>query len=82
MSIRETLEEMDSFMFADGLDEALIGFVSIAGRITALYDREKAIQILLQDMDDYEEAEEFFDYNVQGAYVGDKTPAFATFIEE
>lgn len=82
MSIREMLEEMDSFMFADGLDEALIGFVSIAGKDVALYDREKAIQIILQGDMDYEEAEEFFDYNVQGAYVGEKTPAFATLLKE
>lgn len=81
MSIREMLEEMDSFMFADGLDEALIGFVSIAGKDVALYDREKAIQIILQGDMDYEEAEEFFDYNVLGAYVGEKT-AFATLLKE
>ena len=24
----------------------------------------------------YEEAEEFFEYNIIGSYVGDKTPAF------
>jgi len=72
MSIRETLEEIDSFMFADGLDDALMGFVTIAGKDVALYDREKAIQIILQGDMDYEEAEEFFDYNVLGAYMGEK----------
>jgi hypothetical protein len=59
-----------------------MGFVSIAGKDVALYDREKAIQIILQGDMDYEEAEEFFDYNVQGAYVGEKTPAFATLLKE
>jgi len=82
MSIREMLEEIDDFLFADGLDDALMGFVSIAGKDVALYDREKAIQIILQGDMDYEEAEEFFDYNVQGAYVGEKTPAFATLLKE
>ena len=77
-NLRDTLSELDdSFLFADGFDSALIGYVTIASNSVALYDRAKVIEILMKDMD-YEGAEEFFEYNVQGAYVGDKTPAFAT----
>jgi hypothetical protein len=31
---------------------------------------------------DYEEAVEFFDFNVVGAYVGDNTPLFATILKD
>ena len=34
-----------------------------------------------EETDFYEQAMEYFDYNVQGAYVGDKTPIFITLIE-
>ena len=34
-----------------------------------------------EETDFYEQALEYFDYNVQGAYVGDKTPIFITLIE-
>jgi len=32
-------------------------------------------------IDFYEQALEYFEYNVQGSYVGDKTPIFITLIE-
>jgi len=68
-------------MTCDGLEEAFVGIVERFGQQpVALYDREKVLQIFMtRDGMTHEQAEEFFDYNVQGAWVGEGTPAFATF---
>jgi len=56
---------------ADGFDEAIIG---VSGN-KIVYSRMKCIQILMiRDKMTFEEADEFFDFNVEGAYVGKKTP--------
>lgn len=83
MSIRDYFYEIDEgFLFADGFDDAIIGQVAIAGRRDViLYDREKVIKILMKDMSQ-EDAEEYFEYNIQGAYVGEATPAFATLLAD
>jgi len=41
----------------------------------ALYDYEKVIEHLMEDMS-REEAVEYFEFNVVGAWHGDDTPAF------
>jgi len=81
--VKERLGEVnEDLLTADGLDDALIGYVEQFGRPpVALYDREKCIQILMErDGMDREGAEEFFEFNTIGAWVGDTTPAYATII--
>jgi hypothetical protein len=62
---------------ADGFDEAIIGvaynkFTSI---YNIVYSITKCIDILMtKDNMPEEEAREYFDYNVEGAYIGEKTP--------
>lgn len=82
MSVSEQLADIDgAILLADGFDEALLGFVEVAGRsMVALYDRNKCIEILMSDGMDDEVAQEYFEFNVIGAYVGEYTPAFATFL--
>jgi len=77
---REWLAETDDeFLCADGFDEAIVGYVERAcSAPLALYDREKCIEILMKDMS-RDEAEEYFEFNTIGAWVGDRTPVFATF---
>jgi hypothetical protein len=42
-----------------------------------VYSRSKCIEVLItRDKMSKEEAEEFFDFNVEGAYMGEKTPIF------
>lgn len=41
----------------------------------ALYDASRIAAKLETDMS-YEEAVEYFDFNIQGAYLGEKTPIF------
>jgi hypothetical protein len=61
----------EDILKADGFDEAIIGIETNEMRL--IYSVSKCIQILCRDMDE-EEAVEFFDFNVRGSYVGDKTP--------
>lgn len=80
------LGDHEGVLFADGFEEALIGYVErftgSEGRIAvALYDRRKCIEILMQQGMGLEDAVEHFEFNVIGAYVGEYTPAFATIPE-
>jgi len=61
----------DSFLKADGFDEAIIGVDTKSMRL--VYSVSKCIEILCRDMNE-EDAIEYFDYNVSGAYMGEKTP--------
>ena len=69
----------DEILVADGLEEAFIGVCQQYNKHFAVYDREKAIKIFM-DRDDMTpgDAEEWFEFNVVGAWVGEKTPAFIT----
>lgn len=62
---------------ADGFEDALIGVGQQFNKALAVYDRQKCIEILIErnGMSD-EEAVEYFEYNVTGAWVGEYTPIF------
>jgi hypothetical protein len=75
--INEYLESIgESALLADGFDEALIGFSQrINEPILAVYDYEKMVQILMDnDGLSYDDAVEYLDYNVVGAWMGEQTP--------
>lgn len=59
------------FLFADGFDDAIIGIDSKSDRI--IYSISKCIEILKKDMDESDAIEHFY-YNIEGGYVGEKTP--------
>jgi hypothetical protein len=61
----------DEILKADGFDNAIIGIDDSSMRL--IYSVSKCIEILSQDMDE-EDAIEYFEFNVAGAYVGEKTP--------
>jgi hypothetical protein len=69
-------EREESVMFADGLEEAFIGIGYQFHSPVALYSKNKAIQCLIDQGMDEEQAYEYFDYNIAGSYVGDNTPIF------
>ncbi len=77
MGIREEIsEQYDGILFADGLDKACIG---VAHRYTgdvACYDMDLCIEALMEDGMTCEDAREYFDYNVLGAFIGEHTPVF------
>ena len=66
---------MNKTLYADGLEKALIGIGVQFNKRIAVYSKAKVIDIL-QEFMTLEEAEEYFDYNIVGAYVGDHTPVF------
>jgi len=61
----------ETFLKADGFDDAIIGVDEKSMRL--IYPVSKCIEILEWDMDELN-AIEYFDYNVSGSYVGEKTP--------
>jgi hypothetical protein len=61
----------DEILKADGFDDAIIGIDGSSMRL--IYSISKCIQILSKDMSE-EDAIEYFEYNVSGSYVGEKTP--------
>ena len=82
---RELLAEFDeNILTVDGYDEAIVGVMERFGQPPiAVYDRDKIIRIMMErdGMTD-EEAIEFFEFNIIGAYVGEYTPGFLTMMED
>ena len=84
MKIREKLanEIGSETLFADGFDGAIIGYIERFGLPKIVcYDKDKCIDILAKDMS-YEDAVEYFYFNVIGSYVGENTPCFFSDIKE
>ncbi len=75
MSEGETNQEL---LLADGLESAFVGVAEQFSTRFAVYDRDKVINGYIKDGMSEEEAEEYFQFNVQGAWVGPTTPAFIT----
>lgn len=71
--LKEILEAYPdaSFMIADGFNEAVIG---VCGD-KLVYSIEKIIEKLMEDMSE-EDAWEYYSYNIEGSYVGEKTPLY------
>ena len=63
-------------MTADGFDDAILGIGSRCGQPDLLvYDVDTIINILMdRDGMDYDDAREYFSYNIEGAWVGEGTP--------
>ena len=64
----------------DGFDNAIIG---VGERCTTdsmiVYDYDKMVKVLVtRDDMSYEEAEEYIDFNIVGAWIGDTTPIIVT----
>ena len=75
--INEYAEEVEEeIIIYDEYEDAIIGLADRFGMDTSVaYDYDKVIKILMEDMS-YEEAVEYFDFNVIGGWVGDSTPVF------
>ncbi len=80
MDIRENIVDKfndEELLFADGFDDCIIGVASRFGQEDIVaYDKDKCIKKLMTDGMTNEEAIEYFEYNIIGAYVGEKTPTF------
>ena len=67
--------EENECLLADGFEDALIGITEGMNAV-AVYDYESCVHILTEQDMSYDEAVEYMDFNVTGAYVGEKTPVF------
>ena len=64
-------------MLMDGYDECIVGAVERFGMNPIIcYDKNKIIKSLETDGMSNEEANEWFEFNQIGAWVGDGTPCF------
>ena len=79
--------EDEKILRADGLDEACIGWTDSWNgderNIRLVYDIGKVINILQErDGMTYEDAVEFYDFNIGGAYLGKGTPVFINTLQD
>ena len=85
VNIREALaEDWDAellFLSEEEFDEAIIGVSERIGNDPVVaYDTTKIVEILvLNHSMSVDEAYEYFEFNILGAYVGERTPTFITF---
>jgi hypothetical protein len=75
--MRTKTERNVKMLLADGFDDAIIGVATRCGEEPVVcYDRRHCIEILMQQGMNEEEAEEYFSFNTEGAWVGPQTPMY------
>ena len=68
----------DPTLYADGFDKAIIGFTEEWIEVPrVIYSKAKMQDILIEEGMSVEEALEYLEFNVWGAYVGEGTPIYA-----
>lgn len=78
MTLRDRIDSMDPdlLMLAPEFDEAVLGLAERAGGLMVVaYDRSRVVDVLERDME-REEAEEWFEFNIAGVWMGEGTPLF------
>lgn len=66
----------ETFLKADGFDDCILGVDE--NTMNLVYSVQKCIDKLVDDGLSFEDAIEYFEFNVKGAYVGEKTPIYCT----
>lgn len=74
--ILEQWGESAEILKADGFDDCVLGYdYNWEGNIRLIYSVDKMLKKLVRkDKMDMDEAIEYFEFNIRGAYVGEKTP--------
>jgi hypothetical protein len=75
--LNDILEQFpeEEILIADGYDDCIIGYDYGIGDIRIIYSVKKILNKLVKkDYMTEEEAIEYFEYNMRGGYVGEKTP--------
>jgi hypothetical protein len=77
-NINEIIEMSDGAVLLEGLDSAIVGVVETFGNGPCiLYSKNKIIDILVtRDSMTYEEAEEYYEYNILNLWVSNQNPVF------
>lgn len=91
MSPKEKLEYVmdlcatlnDEVVSCEGFDDCIMGIaVGQHNKAVLVYDRDRIIQkLMFKDGMSRDEAIEFFEFNISGAFVGDSTPLYVTSIK-
>jgi len=77
MKLNDAIEMYPELLIPTGMQGALVGVIERFGmNPVALISKSKVIEHYVSDGMTPEEAEEFYEFNCLGAYVGDNTPAF------
>lgn len=64
-------------IFVDGFDMAIMGITEVDDGYKVCYDIGRILELLVLEHDmDEQEAIEYYDFNIGGAYVGPLTPIF------
>lgn len=69
------IEEYPELLKMDGFDDAIVGVVQRLGLQAICYDVHTVIEILMKEMSE-EEAWEYYEFNMLGAYMGESSPVF------
>ena len=70
-------DDEPEMLFADGYDSAIEGVVWDGERTRVVYRTESILKILMdRDKMTYDEASEYFDFNVAGSHMGVYTPLY------
>lgn len=69
-------EEFPDLLRMDGFDDAILGVVERIGLQTVCYDLNKVIEILMKQGMDEQDAWDWYQFNMLGAWVGEATPVF------
>jgi len=68
-------ENYPDLLTMDGFDDAILGVVERIGTQAICYSERKIINILVaRDSCSVEDAYDYFQFNIMGAYVGEHTP--------
>ena len=80
MTINEFCKQYseEPIIVADGFDSAFMGIANVNGHNVAVYDELECIRSLRKDGMSGSEAREYFDFNVAGSNIGEKTPIYVT----
>jgi len=74
--LKEEVAKLDpELLYADGFDDCILGMTFRDSTPVVLYSSSRIIQSLSKDMPE-EEAIEYFEFNINGAYVGERTPMY------
>ena len=76
-ALQDLLGDETQLLFADGYDDAIVGFAERDCVMLVVYDVRKILRLLrVRDGMSRDEAQEFFDFNIAGSWVGEQTPVW------
>lgn len=82
MTIPEISRAYPDLLLIDGHESALVGLAVVDGVERLVYDAGVVIENLVGQGMSREEAVEFYEFNIEGAYVGERTPVMVHMLEQ